>query len=71
MLDVDKHIGVDQIHGLWSVPLLGVFSESTCVSRGVRDLRSRPDESFTVPVGDQFRAGARLRGGDQPRGQEA
>jgi hypothetical protein len=58
-LNINQHVGVHEVHRLWLRPSLRLLPQGAGVCRGVHDLRPRTDESFALPVGEQFRTGAR------------
>jgi hypothetical protein len=58
-LDVDQNIGIDEFHWLGTFSLFGLLPKGARVVRRVRDVGSRTDQSFFLPVSDQLCTSAR------------
>ena len=60
-LDIDQHVGIEEVHRLRPRPSLRFFSQNASVCRSVSNVPPRADEPFAPPVRNKFRA--RAQGG--------
>ena len=54
--DIDQHVTIHEVHRLRLGTPPRLFPQKTGMTRTVRNLRSRADKSFALPVGNQFGA---------------
>ena len=57
---IDQNVGIQKFHELGAAPPFRLAPNSASMCLAIGDVRSHTDESFALPIGDQFRA--RLHG---------
>src|SRR5262245_30731916 len=69
-LDVNKHVGIEEVHGLFPGPSFRLVAYLTSVRLAIGDLRPRPNDALTLPIGDEFCPSNWQRIDKRPCGEE-
>src|SRR5262245_14506682 len=53
-LDVNKHVGIEEVHGLFPEPSFRLVAYLSCVRLAIGDIEPCPNDTLALPIGDEF-----------------